>query len=167
MARSEVSITRAAKWTRWLVIAILAVSIAFQVASLFPDQTHIRFHRIGVGEPLGRWINVAHSLFMIFALVQLILLLKELEKRAFFSVGVTRRLKAFALLSLLAVATGAIVGPVLNLWLGSCDPGATCIRRFPIDMRALWSLLISLVFYLVARLLDEARRIDEDNRQII
>jgi len=167
MSRSEVSIARAAKWTRWLVIAILAVSIAFQFASLFPDQTHIRFHRVGLGEPIGRWVNLAHSGFMILALIQLILLLKELEGSAFFSLGVTRRLKAFALLSLLAMAVGAVVGPTLNLWFGVCVTDNPCVRRFPIDMRALWSLLISLVFYLVARLLDEARRIDEDNRQII
>lgn len=167
MSRSQVSIARAAYLTRWVVIAILVISVAFQVASLFPDQTHIRFHRQGLAGPVGQAINIAHSLLMIFALVQLILLLKELESHAFFSLGVTRRLKTFALLTLLAIFTGALLGPALSLLFTECQPGAYCSRRFPIDMRALWSMVISLVFYLVARLLDEARRIDEDNRQII
>ena len=41
------------------------------------------------------------------------------------------------------------------------------MRRFAVDIRTFWTLVIALVFFLVARILDEARRIDEDNRQII
>ena len=168
MSRNEVSIARTARWTRWLVMAILAVTIAMQLAAvLLPDQPHIQFHRMRSTEPFGRWLSAAHSLLIVFALVQLVLLLKELEGRAFFSPGVTRRLKNFALLSLLAILTGAVLSPMLSIFLSSCTPGGPCFRRIPIDMRALWSLVISLVFFLVARLLDEARRIDEDNRQII
>ena len=159
-------ISRAARWTRWFVIIVLAVTIGFQLAALVPETSHVRLHWSGSGLS-GKVLGVLHFLFMVLALIQLLLLLRLLERGELFSAGVTRRLRAFALFALLAVIVGGVVAPLISHFTNSCQPGAPCLRRFPIDTRSLWTLITSFIFFLVARLLDEARRIDEDNRQII
>jgi MFS family permease len=159
-------IARSARWTRWLAIAILAVTLVLQLSALFPTYTHLRMHA-PPNDVLGRVLNFGHTVFMLLALVQLILMLRELERGELFSAGVTRRLRMFALFALLALSIGGIVAPMLSYAFPNCEPRVPCFRKFPIDMRVLWSLLVSLIFFLVARLIDEARRIDEDNRQII
>lgn len=159
-------IARTARWTRWLAIAILLATLGLQLAVLFPQYTHLRMHAPSTSL-FGRAFNIGHTLFMILALVQLILMLREFERGELFSSRVTRRLRAFALYALLAISLGGLVAPLQHYLFPNCEPGVPCFRRFPIDMRVLWSLLVSLVFFLVARLIDEARRIDEDHRQII
>ena len=166
MSRNQQLIARTARWTRWLVTLLLGAALLLQLAVLFPGLTHIRLHAYA-DTNVARVINGLHSVFMIVALVQLILLLRNLEQGDLFSAGVTRRLRAFALFTLLAVATGGLLAPAIAFLFPQCGPDGPCVRRFPVDMRGLWSLVTSVIFFLVARLLDEARRIDEDNRQII
>lgn len=159
-------IAGAARWTRWFVIAVLVVSVAFQLAAQFPGVSHVRVHPAGSG-PFGPWLGALHLVLMVLALIQLIQLLRRLEAGDLFSAAVTRKLRAFALFALLAVAVGGVLAPLLAWLMTPCASDAPCARRLPIDMRALWTVITSFVFFLVARLLDEARRIDEDNRQII
>ena len=159
-------IARTARWTRWFVTLVLAVIIAFQLAALVPDLSHVRLHSAR-GGPYGQALGMLHFVFMLLALIQLLLLLRLLERGELFSSGVTRRLRAFALFALLAVTVGGLVAPLISHMTSACQPGVPCLRRFPIDTRSVWTLITSFVFFLVARLLDEARRIDEDNRQII
>ena len=155
-----------ARWTRWAVIVLAAGTLLLQVLALVPGITHIRFMHRGEG-PLADISGYAHSLLVLLSLWQLIRLLGNLERGEYFSAGVTRRLRAFALLMLAAALIGSVSAAVIALGTQHCLPGHHCRQVLPFDMRTFWTLIISLVFFLVARVLDEARRIDEDNQQII
>lgn len=159
-------IARTARWTRWLVTAILIAAIALQLATYFPAATGVGVHHMGGGST-SQLLGLVHSALMFLALLNLILLLRALEKGDLFAEGVTRRLRAFALLALIASVVGGVIAPLVAALMNNCPAGATCSPRIPLDMRVLWTVITSFIFFLVARLLDEARRIDEDHRQII
>jgi hypothetical protein len=166
MPNAHAAIARAARWTRWIVVALIGVTILLQLPALGIGTPHIQMHPAGRTFG-GTAIILLHTLFMLLAVVQLWLMLKHVEQGDLFSAAVTMRLRRFALLIVLAVFSAVILTPLLVLLFPECAGGARCIRHFPIDLRAFWTLVIALVFFLVARIIDEARRIDEDNRQII
>jgi hypothetical protein len=155
-----------ARWTRRAIVVVIVATVGVQLAGLARRSAHVQFHGLGEGVP-GLAITLAHALCMAVALVQLALLLGRLERGELFSMGVTHRLRQFALFALLASVLASVVAPLVLFFLPSCAAAAPCPRRVMIDIRGLWTLVISLVFFLVARILDEARRIEEDHRQII
>lgn len=159
-------IVRSARWTRWLVTALLAITIVLQLLTIVPGPIHIQMHGEN-SSTASAVLNHAHSLLVAVALFQLLLLLRHLERGELFTVGVTRRLRGFALFALLGVAAGSILPPLIAFFMAECLPEQSCDPHRAVDMRGLWMLLSALVFFLVARLLDEARRIDEDHRQIV
>jgi hypothetical protein len=169
MAKDSRSLAAFARRVRWGTLALLAVMILFQLLALLPGQHHVVLHVLPAGgTTASHIIGLLHEALIILALAQLILLLRRIEKGELFSVGVTRHLRRFAMFILLAMLTTALLAPVLAFISSECDQhSGHCLRRIPFDMRAFWMLLISTLFFLVARLLDEARRIDEDNRQIV
>ena len=165
MTSEHRTIARVACWTRWLVAVVIASTVLLQILGFAAGSQHVRVHGL-VSGPVGTGVGLAHSLFMVLALAQLFLLLRHLERGEIFSAGVTRRLRRFSVFTLLAVFTGGVLLPLLSLVLPVCE-GGPCVRRIPLDMRGAWSLVSSIIFYLVAFIIDEARQIDEDNRQII
>jgi magnesium-transporting ATPase (P-type) len=166
MEQPRVAIANAARWTRWIVVALIGTTILLQVAAATLGTPHLRLHPLGRGVA-GAAVSLLHSLFMLLALVQLWLALRHVETGELFSAHVTRGLRRFALFTLLAVLSGALLTPLLIVLFPDCASPGPCARRLPIDMRTFWTLIIVLVFFLVARILDEARRVDEENKQII
>lgn len=162
----QVAIARAARWMRWGVSALIGLTILMQGLALSGSWPLLKLHRTGGGLMSGA-IGIAHAVLIVVALVQLVRLFQHLERGELFSAGVTLRLRRFALLTMLAVLSIAVLHPVLAILLPDCGPHGPCVRRVPIDMRGLWSLIICLLFFLVARILDEGRRIEEENSQII
>jgi hypothetical protein len=166
MSHSHEAIAKAARWTRWIVVALIAASILLQLGAFFTGSPHYQLHPSGHTFS-GAAIMLLHTLFMLLAIAQLWLMLRAVEKGDLFSPAVTMRLRRFALYIVLAVFSAALLMPILSLLFPDCANAHHCIRRLSVDVRTFWTLVIALVFFLVARILDEARRIDEDNRQII
>lgn len=166
MQQSQAAIARAARWTRWVVTGLVAATVVFQLVAYFVGPPHLQMHPIGRSYASAA-VAFLHALFMLLGLSQLWLMLRQVEQGDLFSASVTLRLRRFALFTVLAVFSAALLLPILILLFPDCAAGHACVRRFPIDLRSFWTLVIALVFFLVARILDEARGIDEDNRQII
>lgn len=166
MPPSQAAIARTARWTRWIVVTLILSTIALQLSAHVVGMPHLQLHPAGrsVG---GGAVALLHGLFMLLALVELWLMLRHVEQGELFSPKVTMRLRRFALFTVLAVLSAAILSPLLILLFPDCGPNGGCIRRFPIDLRAFWTLVIALIFFLVARILDETRAVDEENKQFI
>lgn len=166
MDATAAALRSTARWTRVGIVALFVLVIGLQVSTLFGGPRHMLIHGLGQGW-IGAAVTVLHGALMLFGLYQLLLLLGEIEKGELFSSGVTRPLRTFALCIMVASVMAAVVAPLIVFFMPDCDPSGVCRRRLTMDMRGLLNLIISLVFFLVARLLDEARRIEDDNRQII
>ena len=166
MPHSHAAIARAARWTRWVVAALIGFTILLQLAAATLGTPHLQLHPTG-RTLTGGIVALLHGIFMLLALLQLWLMLRHVEEGDLFSARVTLRLRRFALFTVLAVLSAALLMPLLVLLFPDCAPTGPCFRRFPIDLRTFWTLVIALVFFLVARIIDEARRIDEENKQII
>lgn len=166
MQQSHLAIARTARWTRWTVIVLIGASLLIQASALLSDSPHFMLQRTGRSLPTIAGI-LLHAALMVLALIQIVLMLRHLERGELFSAGVTLRLRRFALLFMIAVLIGSVLHPLLTMLAADCPPGTRCVRYFPIDMRGLWTFVISLLFFLVARVIDEARRIADDHSQII
>lgn len=86
----------------------------------------------------------------------------------FFSVRAARKLRAFALSLVLAVLAGLLAAPLLlalsSLWVTVPD---TTMITLNLDATDLLALLLALLLWMVTTIMAEARRLAEDNAQII
>lgn len=164
------SIAGMARLIRWGVVALLVLAIAAHLVALLPDG--LRYVRVQMDPlypnptPLLRGVGFVGGILFIAALWQLARMLRQIEMTEIFSAGVTRRFRHFAGLMLLSATVSAVVPPLLAM-ADACIASLSCRPEIRIDIRGLWVVLICTLFFLVARLLDEARRIDEENREII
>jgi hypothetical protein len=101
------------------------------------------------------------------ALFQLLRMLGRISAGELFSVGVIRHFRGFAFWLMIVALVGvfgrmiatAISGPGLT-------PGQPHIA-LALDLRNVLTLGITLLLFLLARLLERARQIDEENREIV
>lgn len=107
------------------------------------------------------------SAWLLGGLYRLGRLMRLFEAGEFFSMAATRHLRGFALSLIGTVAVNALVPPLLMLGLHLA--GRTKMRAISLQLDAsdLWALLISALFFLVTSLMVEARRLADDNEQII
>lgn len=107
------------------------------------------------------------SLLLLVGLYRLCRLMRLFEIGEFFSVAATCHLRGFALSLISAVAVNAFIPPLLMLGLrllGRADVHAITMQ---LDASDVWTLLVGALFFLVTSLMVEARRLSEDNEQII
>lgn len=161
-------LTRLTRWTRWGVTAMIALTLLAHLLPWLPSSRHLVLHSLGGAHgPANRAVGVLNGVLVLLALFQLLPLLGAIGRGALFSANVTVNLRRFALFMLLSVLNLAVVAPALTYFLPDCSSGAPCARIISIDIRSLGMLLMTTLFFLVAGLLDEARRIEEDNEQIV
>lgn len=150
------------------VAALLLLVAAFAVARLDIDlgqslEVARRSHGGGAALP-GLAADISVLLFGI-ALVQLIRLLGRLGSGELFAAPVTRAFRAFAFWLMLSAIT-AIAGPPLAAVLAPRN-GALERIEVPIDLHNIMFLITGLVLFLVARMLDEAARVDTELKEIV
>ena len=125
------------------------------------------------GSPSGAYLNydglprawaapiAAGSIGLIMAgLFELGRMLRLVELDAAFSQRATRHLKRFAALLMVAVLAEVMIPPVVRMALHS---GLT----LSLDSDDALLLLVSVVFFLISRLLDAAAAYQEDSRSIV
>lgn len=107
------------------------------------------------------------SALLFGGLYRLCRLMRLFEVGEFFSTAATRHLRGFALSLIAAVTVNALAPPLLMLGLRLA--GRTDVRAISLQLDAsdLWTLLIGALFFLVTSLMVEARRLAEDNEQIV
>ena len=168
--RSRVSNTSIAKmanrlrwgvWIVWLLIVLAYVAGQFGLSvGILTAQT-----RSSDGQA-GHFTAVANLtiIFLSIALLHLSRMLGAIAAGDLFSARVVRAFRAFALW-LLIVALVWIVTPIARELLDG--PGAENQLEFRLHLRDVLTVGITLILFLVARLLERARAIDEEMREIV
>ena len=100
------------------------------------------------------------------ALVELARMLGHVRPDALFSIAVTRHFRCFACWLMVAAALRVVLPPIALLW-GAWQSGASGSVRLEFPGDDLLSLLPAAVFFFVARLFDEAARLEDDQRSIV
>ena len=99
------------------------------------------------------------------ALVELALMLGRVKPDALFSRAVTRHFRHFATLLMIAAILRVVLPAAATLWLASRTGAESA--QLTLSGDDLLSLLPVAVFFFVARLFDEAARIEDDQRSIV
>ena len=165
---TETSIEKAAARLRWgvligwalLVVAYLAARLGLAAASL-----RFETHSDSAGALGSLLLSDLSMVLLTIALFRLAQMLSAVARGETFSSGVVRAFRGFAfwlfLLALLGVA-----GPLASEFLRE-PSGAGREYAFRLQVRDLLTLAITLILFLVARLLERARAIEEDMREIV
>lgn len=166
---SQKSFAGHARFLRWIaIVALLLLVAAFAVSRIGIDlgpsiEVVSRAHAGGFSLP-GLAADLSVLLFAI-ALVQLIRLLGRLGMGELFAPAVTAAFRAFAFWLMLS-AVVAIAGPPLAA-IASTIGSRVHHVEVPIDLRNVMFLITGLVMFLVARMLDEAARLDSELKEIV
>lgn len=161
-------IARAAARLRWGVFAAIAVMVLLYLAALFDLQfggAHVEYRLHEVSPAVGRLVGGGSMLLLLVALLRLTQMLKLIETGELFSAEVIRRFRGFAFWLLLLALYG-LAAPIL---IGLAEGAGTQNHRFAFvfDLRQFLTLGITLLLFLLARLLERAREIEAEMREII
>jgi hypothetical protein len=166
---SRKSIAESARIVRWFAIAALVlILVAFAIVrlgiDLGPQLTVVSRSHTSEMSAVGLISDLAVLLFVI-SLVQLIRLLGRLSSGTMFGPAVTGAFRTFAFWLLLA-AVVAIGGPLVAGGLSAAF-GQSHFVEVRISMRDVMFLIAGMVMFLVARMLDEAARIEAELEEIV
>lgn len=148
----------------WVVIA--AAAGLYLAARLGLGVGHVKVVARAAVELEVPWLWVARdfaALLILLSLWQLASMLGLIRRGARFSPPVTRRFRGFALLLFFAAAL-TLLAPLVALFVSPPDPHRI---QIPLNFRDIWTMVVTGVLFLVARLLDEAQRIESDLSEIV
>ena len=142
----------------------LGLSMPFSVPGLDWDQ----LHSLGGGTRfIAALVAVPYLATLAYAVLRLLAMLRAFERAAFFDIATVRQLRGFAgallLARVLVVPTIYARSYVVARLSGDAD--AHGIFTFVPDDLAV--LLICGVFYLIARIMEEGRRLADENRGFV
>ena len=152
---------RVAVWIVWACIVL-----AYVVGRLGLDTEFLRI-RSRIDETSSgpaMLVGDASIVLLSVALFQLTRMLAAIGEGDLFSALVVGAFRAFAFW-LLLVALVWIVAPIAGALLAGPDAGERIELKF--DLRDALTAGVALILFLVARLLERARAIDEENREIV
>ena len=157
---------RSARRLRWLVLtAIVAMVALYLVARLGLGIGRARVEYGPPEVPGGdhRLIGDIGVVLLVIAFARLAQMLGAIARGELFSATVIRGFRGFAFWLLLMAAVG-LVGPLLAEALDrkSGDP-----VRLVIDFRQVLTLGVTLLLFLLSRLLERARQIEEEVREFV
>jgi hypothetical protein len=153
---------------RWTTLALMIVLLALHVAALAGGRIgYLQVVAAGIQDRTPLYFAAASlpPLFLLVALWRLTEMLKRIEAGDLFSAAVTAKFRAFALFVLLSALLSALLPLLLALAAGLTEGHGAV--RLKLDLRDVWTLFAAGLLFLLAHLLDEARRIDDDLREIV
>jgi hypothetical protein len=160
------AIMRAADRLRWIVIGAMVAMVALYLAARF--EIGIGRARVEYGPPEtpggdNRLVGDVGMVLLALALARLAQMLGAIARGELFSVTVIRRFRGFAFWLLLMAIVG-LAGPLLAEALArqAGDP-----VRLVLDFRQMLTVGITLLLFLLARLLERARQIEEEVREFV
>lgn len=153
--------------TAWA--AAIACVLVTALAVLAPSHAPAPVAAILSGDDLPRlWsagIAMVLALTCAAALVELARTLGQIREHALFATTAVRHFRRFAGLLALAAALQVVL-PLLATFVVALQGGHHVVR-LTVDGGNLLALLLTAVFFLVARLLDEASRLEDDSHSIV
>ena len=161
-------ITKAAARLRWGVFAAIALMVLLYLAARFDLQVgraHVEYRMHDVSPTVGRMVGDGTVLLLLVALFRLTQMLRLIQMGEMFSVEVIGRFRSFAFWLLLLALYGLVAPTLLAL----AEGAATGTHRlaFVLDFRQLLTLGITVLLFLLARLLERAREIEAEMREIV
>jgi hypothetical protein len=150
----------AAAWllvTAWGICGPTEGSGSVVAATLFTD-----------GLPRSWAAGIAGVLALVTsaALVELARMLGHVQPDALFSVAVTRHIRRFACLLTIAAVLRLVLPPVAIL-LSAWQAGGHASVQLAFSGDDVFAVLLAAVFFFVARLFDEAARLEDDQHSIV
>jgi hypothetical protein len=164
---ANVTISRSAARLRWAVFAAMAAILLLYAAARFGfplGGAHVESRPHGGSPPVARAIGDITTLLLLVALFRLTQMLGRIADGEMFSAGVIGRFRSFAFW-LLVMALFALIAPIAAEILELSHGGHTLEVR--IDFRQVLTVGVTLVLFLLARLLERARRLDEEMREFV
>lgn len=161
-------IGKTARRLRWAVWILWACIILAYVAGRFGlnlrGAVEVKAHSSAAESGTPMIVADITILLLSVALYQLSRMLGAIGEGDLFSARVVGAFRSFAFW-LLAVAVVWIVAPVVAVLL--TGPGDAHRLEFRLQLRDVLTIGIALILFLVARLLERARSIDEEMREIV
>lgn len=161
-------IAKSASRLRWGVLIAAGLLLAQYVAARFGVTLgHLRIEYRGNGGPpqFAGAIGDGTMLLLLIAVFQLVRMLRLVEQGDNFSAPVTRRFRGFAFW-LLLMALFSFLAPIVAE-LASHQAGPRHHIRVPFDTRELLLVGITLLLFLIARLLERAGEIEHEMSEIV
>ena len=163
---SDDAIRRSAHRLRILVFAAMAMIAVVVVApglnvQLAHAHVEYRLH----GTPYEQLIAAGSVALLLIALFHLTRMLGLIAAGQTFGVKVVRHFRGFASW-LLAMALFEFAAPILATFV-ALRPSGPHLVRLNIDLRDALTVAITLLLFLLARLLERARRLDDEMREFV
>jgi len=157
----------AARLRAAVFVTMGAMVLLYAAARLGLQLGHARviYQEHGPGSPAADFINDLCVGLLIVALFRLTQMLKLIADGDFFGIDVIRRFRSFASW-LLAMSLVELIGPWVAAFLDK-PSGRAAVLRFTLDSRDVLFLGVTILLLLLARLLERARAIDEEMREIV
>lgn len=162
------AIARSAARLRWAVFTAMAFMAGLYLAArlgLELGQARVEYERHGATAQAAGFIGDVLVLLILVALYQLTAMLRRIAAGELFTAGVIGRFRSFALWLLLSALFG-LLAPI-GLQLLGLVPGTGHRIRVAIDFREVIVVGVTLVLFLLARLLERARGLDEEMREFV
>jgi hypothetical protein len=152
------------RWAVWIFWACVLLAYAVGRFGLTFGVVEVQAHSVAGDTPAFMVLADISVLLLSVALYQLARMLGAIAEGDLFSARVVKAFRSFAFW-LLLVALVWIVAPVVAVLLAG--PGDAHRMEFRLQMRDVLTVGIALILFLVARLLERARTVDEELREIV
>lgn len=166
MVRSGITKTaNALRWAVWVFwICVVAAYLAARLGLALNGAVEVRAHSStsDVGAPMV--VADISILLLSVALFQLNRMLGAIGEGDLFTARIVGSFRAFAFW-LLLVALVWVIAPVVAVMVAGPDESHRL--AFKLQLRDILTIGIALILFLVARLLERARTIDEEMREIV
>ena len=167
-AMTNDAISRSASRLRWAVTATMVAMALLYLAGRFGlqmGQARVEYQRHGTNAEATGLVGDLLLILLLVALYQLTAMLMRIAEGETFSVGVVGKFRAFAMWLLLSSLVGLFAPMLLQLsGVGTRDSHQL---RVVIDFREILTVGVTLVLFLLARLLERARGLDEEVREFV
>ena len=165
---TDMSLSRSARRLRVGVFVVMALILLIYLAARFEVQiahAHVEHQVEGVDAPYAQLIGDVSIILLLVALFRLSQMLGRLASGELFSGTIISHFRGFAMW-LLVMALFELIAPIVASLAGA-TPSYPHKFRIGIDLRDLLTVGITLLLFLLARLLERARRLDEEMREFV
>ncbi|RBM06787.1 DUF2975 domain-containing protein [Novacetimonas cocois] len=157
------------RFARRLRLAVMAAGFALVLTTLagvlFPGVAAIRVEAGGLPRPWACAISVVEVALAVAGLAALARMLRAVGDGHVFAPATTGCFRRFALLNLLCAGANIALPPLAQFAIALRARGGHI--DLGISDGGLLALLVGVLLFLVARLFDEAARLEEDSRSIV
>jgi hypothetical protein len=156
---------RGLRWAVWIFWGLIILAyLAGRAGLTIRGAVEVQARSLDAEAGMPRFVADVTILLLSVALYQLNRMLGAIAEGDLFSARVVGAFRSFAFW-LLLVAVAWVVAPIVSVLL--MGPGETHRLEFKLQLRDILTIGIALILFLVARLLERARTIDEEMREIV